>query len=346
LLAEGKKITPLTIEEKKAEFVEKKLEPTVQTASLSQSREAIKSAPEAREEAASKDEREFSGTAPNRDAEQFRKTFIPQFAKSSSDTPVVATTKIKKVAVADEDSRIDEMKKLRSELADAINKVKGTSDEKLAAIADNNEMAIKPKGSERDTTKKLNQGEKDRLDSYRESLSNWESRLRNWQGQLSDRDVRANSGNPVSANDGRLAPANGDQSGAGSSGSGSNAKLTKTTVAGAAGAKADGTGERAPGSDKADLEQGVVSSEKLATLQKESLSNLGIVASDSFIIKVRYQDKIYSIPVKTFNHEGRSMFVPLLNDKNRELAKIVYDSPLFRDYRNYQIDRQYKLEKL
>ncbi|MBC7714749.1 MAG: hypothetical protein H7177_15490, partial [Rhizobacter sp.] len=47
----------------------------------------------------------------------------------------------------------------------------------------------------------------------------------------------------------------------------------------------------------------------------------------------------------TFNHDGKSMYVPLLNDKNRELSKIVYESPLFADYRNYQIERQYKLEK-
>ena len=40
------------------------------------------------------------------------------------------------------------------------------------------------------------------------------------------------------------------------------------------------------------------------------------------------------------------MLVPLLNDKNRELSKIVYESALFSDYRHYQMERQGKLENI
>ena len=351
LVAEGKKITPITIAEKKAEFVEKKIDVGPNSISLSQTREGMKAESVRQEPITPIVENSSSDTviADVRESDQFRRSFqSQQFSKANYDISKDANGKSKKVKFTDTDSStLDEMKKLRSELSDALGKVRGTDDEKLAAIADNNAVAITPKGSSVSPIRNLNSGEKDRLDSYRENLNNWENRLRSWQNNLSDRDVKTNSGSG-SASDARpvAAPAASDDQFNTANGSANGARLSKSTAAaGIAGAKGELTGDRAPGAEKVELEPGVVSSEKLATLGKESLKDLGITDTDSFIIKIRHKEKIYSVPVKTFTHSGKSMYVPLLNDKDRELSKIVYESPLFKDYRTYQIERQYKLEK-
>jgi hypothetical protein len=342
ILAEGKKITPVTLEEKRAEFVEKKLDTTVQPASLSQSRSLAKAEPQQRDVIIQKMDRSdnvISNTdfSTRDNVDQYKRSIATtQFAKPS-DTSITSSSRSKKYDSSESDNQnMDEMKKLRTELADAISKVKGTEEQKLATVAANNASIASPSGttSSKDVTRNLGQGEKERLDSYRNSLKNWESRLGTWQNQLSDREVRANSSTgPVANSEQSLASAN----------SMNGVKLTKVAVAGAAKADGAATADKAPGAEKADIVAGIVNSDKLATLQLDSLKKLGIVASDSFIIKVRFQDKIYAIPVKTFSHDGKTMFVPVLNEKNRELAKIVFDSPLFRDYRDYQLGLQNKI---
>ncbi|MBC7428304.1 MAG: hypothetical protein H7336_06815, partial [Bacteriovorax sp.] len=75
LLAEGKAITPITMAEKKAEFVEKKLDPTVQTASLTQQPKEF--AKIDRDDSFSRVEKPdfVSSPAPERDNDQFRRSF-------------------------------------------------------------------------------------------------------------------------------------------------------------------------------------------------------------------------------------------------------------------------------
>lgn len=358
IAAEGKKVTPLAIAEKKAEFVEKKLDtiPTATSmASLSQNKEREVSRVETRLEpitpAADDSSSADSHNASLRSGDEFRRSFqAQQFAKTNYDITKDSNGKSKNVKFTDtESSSIEEMKKLRGDLAEALGKIKGNEEEQLAAVADNNAVAISGKGSKKDPVRNLNSGEKERLDAYRESLNGWENRLRSWQGNLNDRDVtRANNLGSSSLGDGRIdtAVTNIDQSSIANN-SGSGAKLSKAAVSGSSsGAKADGALDRAAVTEKMDGDLGVVNSENLATLEKDALKKLGIVAADSFIIKVRYKEKIYTVPVKTFNHGGKSMYVPLLNDKDRELSKIVYESPLFKDYRAYQVQRQNKLENI
>lgn len=357
LLTEGKKITPITIAEKKAEFAEKKIDSGVLNPALSQNKEMAKL--ETRQEQVSpiiqgeKSGFETAAASAREQNEQFRKSFQNQYMKTASTSATPAITKAKKINLSDSDSlRLDEMKKIRGELADAINKIKGSEEEKLAAISDNNRLAIAPSGTSKEIIKNMNSGDKDRLDSYKDSLNNWETRLRTWQGQLSDRDVRASSNSSSSSSgktssDSRVESPVADPDQYNPSSSVNNgAKLSKTVAApGSSGGKNDSAGERAPGSERAEGEEGIVNSESLATLERDSLKKFGIVTADSFIIKVRYKEKIYSVPVKTFSHDGKSMFVPLLNERDRELSKIVYESPLFKDYRAYQIQRLYRLEK-
>ena len=352
IASEGKVITPVTIAEKKAEFTERKLDiSSSQSGSLTRGKETVavevRPEPIAREMVASESD-EHSASV--RQADEYRRAFQSQnFSKPNYEINKDANGKTKKVKFTDTDSStIDEMKKLRTELADALGKVKGTEEEQLAAVADNNASIVAPKAVAKSTAKNLSNGEKERLDAYRDSLNNWENKLRDWQENISDRQVRANNGGGAVGADSRSenTVTNGDQ--ANNRGSASGAKLTKSGATGATGVngKADGSAERAPGADGSDAEAGIVNSEKLATLEKDSLKKLGIVVTDSFIIKVRHKDKIYSVPVKTYNHGGKEMYVPLLNDKDRELSKIVYESPLFKDYREFQVQRQYKLDQI
>ncbi|MBC7539130.1 MAG: hypothetical protein H7281_09930, partial [Bacteriovorax sp.] len=74
-------------------------------------------------------------------------------------------------------------------------------------------------------------------------------------------------------------------------------------------------------------------------LKLESLKKLGINSKSDFIIKIRYQQKYYNVSVKTFSYKGKDVLVPLLNESNSELSKIVLESPLFSEYKQLQIDR-------
>lgn len=359
LLAEGKKITPMTVAEKTAEFVEKKIDPGVISLSASsqtaQNKMAMKQEGQTDVNNAQmmmrNDERfnSFVSSNPNSSNEDFRRSLVHNNMKGGGDT---VSAKAKKSDASSVDSdRTEEMKKLRAELADAINSVKGTDDQKLATVSENNRMMLAPKGASAETSRPVNltQAEQNRLDQYRDNLNAWESRLRGWQNQLTDREIsgRGISGTGSSSNavDPRRNAA-GDDFGSSSAGNdyGSSAaagRLSKSSAGSTganANAKAEAEAARAPGAEAVDGDQ-VMNSENLAFLKKESLKNYGITPADSFIIKVRHQDKIYDIPVKTFSYNGKSMFVPLLNDRNRDLARIVYSSPLFNDYRQYQAEK-------
>lgn len=277
----------------------------------------------------------------NQDNENIRRAIINSHMKTSAKEVPVA----KRLETSSDGERIDEMKRLRAELADAISGVKGSEEEKLAAATDYNRSVLTPRGSASDVNKGLSQAERDRLDQYRENLNSWEGRLRNWQNQLTDREMRgfgsssAPSAAPKEREDRARAPQDNFGSSSDSSGglkltkSGAGAGGSATSIKGEAGA------ERTPGADGSE-EVGIVNSENLASLRKDSLKNLGIVVDDTFIIRVRHKDKIHAIPVKTFSYKGKEMYVPILDDKNRELAKIVFDSPLFSDYRQYQAERE------
>lgn len=279
------------------------------------------------------------------ESENARRALVNNLMKNSAkDTSVVA----KRLDTTPDSDRTEEMRKLRAELADAINGVKGSEEERLAAATDYNRSVLSPRSMAADATKGLSQAERDRLDQYRDSLNTWEGRLRNWEGKLTDREMRGfGSSSAPSANAAdnyRDERARAAQDGFGpSSESSGGLKLTKS-AAGASGSvngvKGEAATERAPGADGSDSEKGIVNSENLATLGKDSLKKLGIVVDETFIIRVRHKDKIYAIPVKTFSYKGKEMYVPILDDKNRDLAKIVFDSPLFSDYRQYQSERE------
>lgn len=352
LMAEGKKITPVTVAEKQQEFTEKKLD-TTNAANLSlsnqnpQAKLVGKAEPQEvmqQERPITRNDERYNSFITSQNAnEEIRRAFVNSNMKLSDNA---TSGKVKKTESSEESDRTEEMKKLRAELADAINKVKGTEEEKLATVAENNRSILAPQDTKAETSRSssLSSAEQARLDQYRDSLNAWESKLRSWNNDLTDREINLGSGGHGATSG--SSRANSPQPSEGTGGSGDYAsgnssgfKLTKASgaVGPAAMAKGDSEATRGPASESAEVEgAAVVSSEALATLKKESLRKLGVQGLDSFIIKVRHQDKLYDVPVKTFSYKGKNIFVPLLNERNRDLSKIIYNSPLFEDYRQYQ----------
>lgn len=359
LEAEGRKVTLDSISEKQREFSERRLEvvtPNKELMAATQNnlkvftpepgqsgKDAAKSAPPPATGVEEQGPRYDSFVVSSAN-EANRQNLINKASSSFHKAPASAINSAVTTPVAPSEARgsqNDELQRIKDELSDVVKGMKGSDKEKLETIARSNADF---EGSRRISSDasygRLNSLERERLEQYRSNLNAWESKLRTWQGQLNDQEVRimANNG---SYNNGRANSADNTNSYQGSAGAGAGGVVLKSSK-GASGAAAisGSTGKAEGDAGLSGAAETIVNSENLVNLKKDSLKKLGIVVSDSFIIKVRHLDKIYEIPVKSFNHNGLDMLVPLLNEKNRDLAKIVMDSPLFSDYRQYQLERQ------
>jgi hypothetical protein len=373
LLAEGRPITQANIAEKSAEFVERKISLSsssnskradkdespdqfksekLKTAKIQQETEAQSTAIATNAKNAINVERFMKLGEERRQAEKERQELIRnsqnKYLADSIDDEKSARN-FKPVEASSKDrGREDEIKQLRSELANIVNSVKGSEEERLATIARNNRSLL-PSGSDKyDSQKAANQAEKERLARYRENLNGWEGRLRNWEGNLNSREfaVRNSSGARVSDADKRRDEASRTAesfaSNGGTTGSGLHlTKLASNGVSAVGGAIEGGSkAERAIASTDGIEGEVILNSDKLATLEKSSLKALGVAGRDSFIIKVRHKGKFYNIPVKIFIYKEKEIYVPLLSENNKELAEIVVESPLFSDYRDYEKDKK------
>ena len=217
--------------------------------------------------------------------------------------------------------------------------MKGTENDKLNTAIDHNSKYSPPSygGSSKSSPYQgLNNSEKDRLDQYQKNLNAWENRLQNWQNNLAMGDTARS---PAAATSDAIAKRNDSSEAAMKSARGESAIQLTSGDKGEKGksGKASGTN---PNGTSADAPEAVLSSDELANLKPEALKKLGINFKSSFLMKIRYKEKFYEIPVKSFSYRGKDILVPLLSDKNSSLAKIVLDSPLFSDYKQLQIDRQ------
>ncbi len=347
LLAEGKEITAQNVAEKTKEFTEKKLDPTpptqeskildVKTNQMAKS-ESSSQAPESR-------------SNPTQ-----QPSFDPQFdniASESTKKPhsiaTGSTPSNNHFGAAESTNNDAEIKKMRSELESLTSSLKGSQAEKLATITDSNSV-FSPSSlggaTSSDLSKSLNSAERARNDEYQKNLASWENRLRNWQSDLTDRELRVpnravatnnnnnnknvetnESSNPskISRNEAQpfltAATDNNDKSAEKSSG-----KLNKNTVS--------LNGESLGSSET------ILSESDLANLKIENLNKLGINSKSSFVIKILHQKKYYNVSVKIFPYKNKDILVPLLNESNSTIAKIVLESPLFREYKQLQLDRQ------
>lgn len=357
LKAEGRPITTATIAQKEAEFTERKLSLSSKSSSPNSSSSAIREV--AQKETAQQKPQQLSpspissainyekfmklGEAQQKEAnERLKKDIIDRanskYIAGTSDSINSSISAAKNRATsAAETERNSEIEKLRSELASVADSIKGTPEQKLATIAANN-SSYEPAKSSYDPQKALNQAERERLARYRDNLDARDAELRKREfeartssfGRNTEAEKRQEAARAVA-----------DSANSNSSSGSGIVKLSKgssiSTVGGVSGSS-DPSGKGDKGVVAEIAETDFVSSEKLATLA--ALKELGMEGKESFIMRVRHNTKIYEIPVKTFTYKEKKILVPLLSDKNRELAQIVFESPLFSDYQRYQLEKQ------
>jgi len=215
--------------------------------------------------------------------------------------------------------------------------MKGASaNEKLATISDNNGKYL-PKSLGGDPTDNgLNEAERKRLADYRDNLNRWEKRLNDREWDITNRQGRSlsSSGN-AQGSDGRQnqGPMEASNGGVNSDFSGSSEGRSKavklTSKSGDKGAKSLGSSDEA-----------TVSSDELTNLGKEKLKELGIDSKSPFMMKIVFNKKVYQVAVKMFNFRGKDILTPILSENNKDISKLVLGSPLFAEYRQYQLDRQ------
>jgi hypothetical protein len=365
LRAEGKAITPHNVAEKAREFEEKKIDTIPQT-----NREAILASNEGNKVfkmLAQQKQEANQAQSQNQNSQTYVPANLSAAAESEGQRQAIiansiskfsksetATAKKDDLQVAKDRDRLNEFSRMKSELESVIKGMKGSEEEKLATIADNNFSLGAKKAAVNDNLKNLSREERERLDEYRASLGNWESKLRSRETDLLERELGSSRSISSDNTDSREERNNNSSSHSDSqvsgqhnvAGGGQNPQALK--LAKGLGGSAGATGEKDGKDNSSEKGQGgavendvaaIVSAENLATLERGGLKKLGLGYKDSFTIKVKLQERIYDVPVKTFTHNGKTMFVPILNKENRELAQLIIESPLFREYRLYQQER-------
>ncbi len=340
LVAEGKTITPIAIAEKQKDFLERKLDPTPSSRDVKMDKtvaQAPITQPTMNQTVAETSAQTLTtSSSPRFDANDTISTNNAIKGVRTTKTTTSSKDYSSSTSISDRDA---EIKKLRDELNSIVTNMKGTENDKLNTAIDHNSKYSPPSygGSSKSSPYQgLNNSEKDRLDQYQKNLNAWENRLQNWQNNLAMGDTARS---PAAATSDAIAKRNDSSEAAMKSARGESAIQLTSGDKGEKGksGKASGTN---PNGTSADAPEAVLSSDELANLKPEALKKLGINFKSSFLMKIRYKEKFYEIPVKSFSYRGKDILVPLLSDKNSSLAKIVLDSPLFSDYKQLQIDRQ------
>lgn len=334
--AEGREVTPITIAEKTKEMHERKVE--VAQSPVKQFAAAANTGVTSSEAAAP-----IQSTISSSSFESPKEV---SSAKSASSTPTprksVSAANNRYTASADTAEHDAEVKKMRSELEELTNNMKGSPSEKLATIADNNAAFVPSNlgGSNRsDITRSQSNAERLRNEEYQRRLNAWEAELRARESNLFNRETRT----PMNAQNNSMDKDKANDPVAKSTASDSKAMLTSNSEKesdkeGGKNKKAQGNSLANAGSN--DNTDTIISVDDLKNLNKEALADFGLNGKETFIMKVLHDKKYYNIAVKTFPYKGHSILVPLLNDSNSKLSSIVLESPLFSDYKSYQLDRQ------
>ena len=372
LQAEGKKITPATVAEKVKDFEERKIEPipSANRDILLANNEGNKVYNMIKQQ---KQEEALNQQAHANQQVAAQHGFVPSIKDNDDHKQAVIANSLSKfkgaVAGANKDEfqasreqdRKAEISRMRSELEGVLKEMKGSEEDKLQTITDNNNIYAQPKTAGKDDPYKgMSAEERERLENYRSNLATWESRLRARESDVLDRELRIGSRSTASTSDsgdkrfenGKTnslaqdtagSAQNPAHTGAGSVNGG--LKLTKAQAS-AGGPQGTTEGGTVQASGKISEGEAIVAAENLATLEKSTLKKWGLSARDSFVIKVRLLDRIVDVPVKSFTYSGKSMFVPILTKENRELSKLILESPLFSDYRLYQQERLKVLDRI
>lgn len=327
--AEGITPTDEIIAQKKNEFREKKIGPEI-THSFSlpmTNSDSLSLTPNLKTEETTQTTEVFSQINETNNNNKYKNNALTQVTPSS----IKESTKSLGIKIEDENRYKNELKNLNKELADAINSLQGTDEEKIRTIARNNSQVISQvaKGSVEPKNvfyPDINESERKKLDAYRNSLNSWESKLRTWENK-----IRVQERGEAFANNLEGPSYQKDENVRNNTkeanGNSSSLLTTKNET---------NLAKNSPLKDESKNEEiKVVEAKALLNLEITELKKFGITELDSFVMHVRHLDKIYSVAVKRLVNEGKSMLVPLLDmdEKNKELALIIYNSALFKDYR-------------
>ncbi|PIQ57696.1 MAG: hypothetical protein COW00_19235, partial [Bdellovibrio sp. CG12_big_fil_rev_8_21_14_0_65_39_13] len=223
-----------------------------------------------------------------------------------------------------------ESQDMRKELENMINSLKGSKTDKLNTVTDNNSNYVPASEGGMMNDSGLSRAEKRRIDDLRRQID-----------QLSSVKPIANNNAPNSAYDEQSRQAAEAMAARSKTDDyGYDPKKVAATLAASSGK--GGAISKAPASEDGggSVVEKMLKSEDLPRLNMEELRQLGFNDTDTFVIKVLHENRLIEIPVKKFTIDGnKSIFAPVFNSSNSRLSTLVLQSPLFSDYREYQIKR-------
>lgn len=344
LLAEGKVLTPSAIENKRAEFQEKKIGSGANTHLT----EKVESKANPNVILAPGRDNESTSTQALARTPSGQDSFVTSSNNQVRKTPFQASMprKVERSSDYNQSSlggssqSSNDIKELQAELAKVVKGLNGSDEQNLRTVSQNNQVVVSSatKSNGASIVSDMTRAERERLERYRQSLGAWENRLQNWSSDLRQREVQGFNGTKIDETPKEVGANN---IGKGVSVGNKASSILSASNGNGKGAKlAEGGNEQAADKFLADDGSIILNSENLSSFGRETLSKIGIFSQESFILNVRHENRIYAIPVQSFKHKGKSIFVPLLNEKNRNLAKIVIESPLFNDYRNYRAETE------
>lgn len=355
LKALGKPVTPITVSEKKEEFVEKKL---ASAEPIYKAPEAPKAAPVAQKEKAP------APTMAVADNSAIRPSYTPtQMTHSNAPAPAApssgsglestkstaATTKTKAQKVVESDTGT-ESSRLRDEMEKMIADIKSTKQEisasKETIAASENALGNKSYTST-NLVSPVNRAEQERLKRLEQNLNDKANRLEDYRRELDNRNFAQNgatdegpsrsaASNGSGGGGGGSAGGSGGSMGGGSAGSGS-AGAVKLTAG--ANAKADGKNTNTAALIQSGVESSPLTVEDLTHLSADNLKKLGIDSSRPFTLRVNFEGKTYQIQVKNFRYKDSIILGPIMDPKEKTLNEFILKSPLFKEYMEYRYSK-------
>lgn len=84
-----------------------------------------------------------------------------------------------------------------------------------------------------------------------------------------------------------------------------------------------------------------ITSDQLSSLDFETLKKFGFNDKGDYLMRIEHEGQFVYLGVKTFELEGKSLLTPIFKDlahKDNLYVKVL-ESPLFAEYKQYQIKR-------
>jgi hypothetical protein len=79
---------------------------------------------------------------------------------------------------------------------------------------------------------------------------------------------------------------------------------------------------------------------EIVSLKASDLSEKGIDPKHPFVIRLVIEGKTVYIPVKPFSYKGQELLAPVLGEENKAYASLIFSSPIFAPYRQFETERR------